>query len=378
MKKYKTLMMLAAIFAATASFAQGKSYTLTERQSVYEPTYRNDGTNKPVKNVILMVGDGMGLNHMAATLHANGGDLTLARLRHIGLVKTHSQNRYITDSAASGTAYATGHKTDNSCIGVGSNGEILPNMTEVLSGKGYATGIISTDKISGATPAAFYAHQPKRSMTVEILSDLIRTRALFVAGSSVSLFESVAPGKLDSLRMNGFGVTHNFRELPQLKTDKIALIANDRDGERIQKGRDPEYLSTVSAFAMNFLDKKPGKGFFLMIEGAEIDHAAHDNDIKGVVLETLDFDRAIAEALRFADSNGETLVVILADHETGGLALGDGSVAEGKVSGHFTSGGHSPAPVPVYAYGPHSQDFCGVFENNEIFTRILAALKVKN
>lgn len=375
MKKYGIILLLAILLPTAIEAQDEKVYTLPSAQPVYEPTYRNDGINAPVKNVILMVGDGMGLAHMASALYANRGDLAIARLHHIGLVRTQSGNRYITDSAAAGTAYATGRKTDNNCIGTAGDGDTLENMTEILAARGYATGIVTTDKISGATPAAFYAHQPKRSMTAEILTDLADTRADFVAGSSVSLFESVGGGKLDSLRAHGFTVVHDFHELPTLAADKIALIACDRDAEQVQNGRDSDYLRAVSEFAMKFLADKSDKGFFLLIEGAEIDHAAHGNDLEGVVRETLDFDKAVAEALRFADSNGETLVVILADHETGGLALGDGDVSEGRVSGRFTSTGHSPVPVPVYAYGPHADDFCGVLENTEIFFRIRAALQ---
>ena len=206
---------------------------------------------------------------------------------------------------------------------------------------------------------------------------MIRTKALFVAGSSVSLFENIGVERFDSLRHQGFGVIHDFRELPRVSADKIALIACDRDAEWVQNGRDTAYLRSVTDFALSFLAGKSKKGFFLLVEGAEIDHGAHAGNIEGVVRETLDFDKAVAEALKFADENGETLVVVLADHETGGLALGEGNISKGEVSGHFATGGHSPVLVPVYAYGPHAQDFCGVIDNTEIFSRILSALKVK-
>ena len=143
------------------------SYQNTEFQTAYTPSYKNDGLNKPVKNVILLIGDGMGLAQTTAGMYANHNALTITNLRNIGLVKTFSLSNFITDSAASGTAYATGKKTKNGCIGVDSLGNEMPNMTEILAPLGYATGIITTDKISGATPSAFYAHQIKRSMTKE-------------------------------------------------------------------------------------------------------------------------------------------------------------------------------------------------------------------
>lgn len=366
-----------SVFPFTTAVAQFSSYTSPARQAVYEPTYRHDGSDRKVKNVILMVGDGMGLAHMTAALHANEGDLTIARMRHLALIRTQSANRYITDSAAAGTAYATGNKTSNGSLGLDSAGHCLSNLTEILSARGLATGIVTTDKISGATPSAFYTHQPRRSMTQEILSDLLHTRALFVAGSSVSLFESTAPARLDSLREQGFTVLHDFKELPAEAPEKVALIACDRDAAQIKDGRDTAYLRTVTEYALSFLEQKSKKGFFLMVEGAEIDHAAHSGDIEGVVRETLDFDKAVAEALRFADRNGETLVIVLADHETGGLALGDGNISRREVSGHFATGNHTPVLIPLYAYGPHAQDFYGVIENTDVFARILSILKVK-
>ncbi len=379
MKVLQKSLMLFALLFTTIVYAQESSYTYTSTQEVYAPLYRNDGANKKVKNVILMVGDGMGLAHMTSALHANRGALTIANMRHIGLVKTQSQNRYITDSAASGTAYATGYKTDNGKIGVDSENNPLSNMTEILAARGYTTGIITTDKIVGATPSAFYAHQRHRSMNAEILSDLIKTHALFIAGSGIELFDNpkVGGGKLDSLRAAGFGVIHDFKSLPSVTEDKIALIANKRDAEWVQNGRDTDYLRYVTEFAIDFLDSKAEKGFFMMVEGAEIDHAAHAGNTEGVIRETLDFDKAVAEALRFADENGETLVIVVADHETGGMALGDGDIATGNVQGRFTTGGHSAILVPVYAYGPQSSNFCGVIDNTEIFKKILSALRVK-
>lgn len=158
MKKYGIILLLAILLPTATEAQDEKVYTLPSVQPVYEPTYRNDGIDASVKNVIFMVGDGMGLAHMASALYANRGDLAIARLHHIGLVRTQSGNRYITDSAAAGTAYATGRKTDNNCIGTAGDGDTLENMTEILAARGYATGIVTTDKISGATPAAFYAH----------------------------------------------------------------------------------------------------------------------------------------------------------------------------------------------------------------------------
>lgn len=383
--KRKFLSLALVLLCISVTFGQNKektkapsSYRNTEFHADYKPSYKNDGTDKPVKNVILLIGDGMGLAQATAGMYANHNALTITNLKNIGLVKTFSLSDFITDSAASGTAYATGKKTKNGCLGVDSLGNKFPNMTEILSPLGYATGIVTTDKITGATPSAFYAHQIKRNMTKEILEDLVDTKALFVAGSSVKVFEKDGTGKLDDLKKKNFKVLHDYKKLASsMKADKIALICEDKNAAFISEGRDPNYLKETTKEAIKFLSSKSDKGFFLMVEGAQIDWGSHNNAIENVVREVLDFDKAVEEALRFADKNGETLVIITADHETGGMALREGNIEKGKIKARFATGGHSPIMVPVYAYGPQAQNLRGVQDNTEIFAKILSALQVK-
>ena len=383
--KNKIFSFLFVFFCVTVAFSQNKektkapsSYQNTEFHTDYKPNYKNDGLNKPVKNVILLIGDGMGLAQASAGMYANHNTLTIFNLKNIGLIKTFSLSDFITDSAASGTAYATGEKTKNGCIGVDSLGNKLPNMTEILSPLGYATGIVTTDKITGATPSAFYAHQIKRNMTKEIFEDLVNTKALFIAGSNVKDFEKNNTEKLDALKKKNFKVLHDYKNLPlSMEAEKIALICDEMNAKFISEGRDPNYLKETTAQAIKFLSNKSKKGFFLMVEGAQIDWASHNNVIENVVREVLDFDKAVEEALKFADKNGETLVIITADHETGGMSLSNGNIEKGYIKAHFATSGHSPIIVPVYAYGPQAQLFRGVQDNTEIFSKILSALQVK-
>ena len=383
--KNKIFAFLLVFFCTATMFSQNKekteapsSYQNTEFQTAYTPSYKNDGLNKPVKNVILLIGDGMGLAQTTAGMYANHNALTITNLRNIGLVKTFSLSNFITDSAASGTAYATGKKTKNGCIGVDSLGNEMPNMTEILAPLGYATGIITTDKISGATPSAFYAHQIKRSMTKEILEDLVDTKALFIAGSSISDLKKEGADVLNALKEKNFNILQNYKDLASsIQAEKIALICDDENAKFISEGRDRDYLKETTSQAIKFLSEKSKKGFFLMVEGAQIDWASHNNVIENVVREVLDFDKAVEEALRFADKNGETLVIITADHETGGMSLQDGDIEKGTIKARFASSGHSPIMVPVYTYGPQAQLFRGVQDNTEIFSKILEALRIR-
>lgn len=162
-------------------------------QSSYVPSFDMDATDKPVKNVILMIGDGMGLAHICSGMYANQGQLTITNLKTCGFVRTQSANKFTTDSAASGTAYSTGKKTKNGALGMDENNQVIPNLPEKLSGYGYISGIVTTDNLDGATPAAFFAHQPERGMSKEIWADLPNSKLTFFSAGSYELFEKQAP-----------------------------------------------------------------------------------------------------------------------------------------------------------------------------------------
>ncbi|MBB4078986.1 alkaline phosphatase [Lewinella aquimaris] len=328
----------------------------------YAPQYEIDASASP-RNIILMIGDGNGLAQISAARMANGGELSLTSLKHIGLVSTAAADDPVTDSAAAGTAMATGVKTNNRAIGVDTAGRPLLSLVEQLSAHNYRTGVITTDGIAGATPAAFYAHTPERDDSEKILGDLIRSDLSFFISGGQSLEKAIS-GRFTPTSLDRFEtLDHPVAILNG--TDKMPAMADGRGA--FLPGSVAKALSVLGA------DERP---FFLLIEGAQIDNGGHANEISTIVTEMLDFDRTIGEALRFADTDGQTLVIVTADHETGGLGIAGGST-EGEVRADFLSVDHSGTMVPLFAYGPGAHAFTGVFENTEIFHRIMAVLGIE-
>jgi alkaline phosphatase len=341
-------------------------------QPVYKPTYRNNDKLSKVKNIILLIGDGMGLTQIYSGLTANHGELNLSQFLNIGFSKTSAADSYITDSAAGATAMATGKKARNRAIGVDTNNVPLKNLPDIIRPLGIKTGLISAGSITDATPAAFYAHQPERSLDSLIAHDYLKSSVEILIGGGAYIFNKEKIS--DSLLAKGFQVSNHWQDLSSLKAPFVLL--DDAKTVSMLKGRG-NFLTEAFNKTQQTLSKNP-KGFFMMTEGAQIDYGGHVNKVPYVVTEMLDFDQLIGEALRFADSNGETLVIVTADHETGGLTLLDGDLKKGYVDGHFSTNDHTAVMVPVFAYGPHALDFRGVYENTEIFNKILAIFNKYN
>ena len=333
----------------------------------YRPSYRTDGGVESPKNVILLISDGAGLSQIWAAATANRGALNVMNCRTMGYLQTNPSDDYNTDSAAAGTAIATGGKTRNRHIGVDHSGAPAENIVERLAAAGMACGIVSNDGLAGATPSAFYAHQQERNMTEAILSDLLRSPAsLVIAGGGRQRNGEL----IDRLEEVGVGVCESIGELktmPQRDGERIVCLDADRpgDGYRVIEMAFDESIRRLSG---------DPDGFFLMVEGAKIDSGGHDNDIDRCVDEYLSFDRMVGRALEFADRNGETLLIVTSDHETGGLVLIDGDYATGSVLGHFATNDHTGAPVPIFAYGPSSGKFSGFIQNSDIKDKIIESL----
>ena len=339
-------------------------------QNYVQPT----GKKQP-KNIILMIGDGMGLAQVYSAMTANGGHLFLENFKNIGFSKTYSSDNYITDSAAGGTALASGIKTYNGAIGVDPDKKPVPNIREMAEIKGLKTGLVSTSAITHATPASFIAHASSRSSYEDIAADFLKTNIDVFIGGGIKNFEARKDGKNLSkeLKDKGYQVLYNIEDIQKIKSGKLAgFTAQEHDAPMPERG---EVLVPATQTAINLLSQG-NKGFFLMVEGSEIDFLAHENKTPGVVLETLDFDRAIGAALKFAASSGETLIIVTADHETGGMTLNGGDYKNGTVTGKFTSGGHTGIAVPVYAFGPGAEQFTGFMENTDIAKRMMKLLKL--
>ncbi len=328
------------------------------------------------KNLILLIADGVGLGHISAAWIANKGQLNLQHCRHMGLMGTRAADEFITDSAAAATAIATGHKTRNGFVGVDSQYKPLPNLREILAQKGMKTGIVACCSITEATPAAFVAHQRERMLHEDIALDFLDAELDVFFGEGRDFFADRDDG-LDlckKLRDKGYEVIENPDTLPHVQHTRVAGLMNKCPG--MDEGRG-DYFQTVSMEAIRLLNTGEN-GFFLMAEGSQIDWAAHDNDVEGVLREYLDFDRCLGEVLEFAARDGETLVVVSSDHETGGMTIHDGDEKLGKVEGAFTTVMHTGIMVPVFAYGPGAENFTGMYENTDLFHKLTKALQAAN
>ncbi|MGN6437776.1 MAG: alkaline phosphatase [Agriterribacter sp.] len=350
----------------------GNTTSLPANQyELYHPTYAVDGSNKPVKNIILMIGDGTGLAQWYAGYTGNKARLNVFNMRRIGLSLTRSADSYITDSGAGGTAMATGNKTNNAFISVLPDSTPVPSIPELLIKKNIHSAIISTGDITDATPAAFYAHVPDRNASQKIAEHFLQSDADILIGSGEGSFISRKDGRnlLQELKeQKGYTVITDIKGIDTVKNRKLVLL-DEKAGSPSYKGRG-SLLQQSLAFSVNKL-KQNRNGFFIMAEGAQVDWAAHNNKMEWMVQEVQDLDKAIGDMMRFVDENKETLLIVTADHETGGLTLLNGNLQTGKVAGQFASDDHSAICVPVFAYGPQSNLFMGVYPNTDIFKKIM-------
>lgn len=335
--------------------------------------YGQDFKAKKPKNVILMIGDGMGVAEVFAGITANGGHLFLDNFKHIGFSKTQSADKYITDSAAGGTALATGQRTYNGAIGVNTDTVAIKSILEMAEEKSMATGLVSTSAITHATPASFIAHQGSRGSYEDIAADFMKTDIDVFIGGGYKHFSKRADKRdlTKELEAKSYQVLRNMDEIAKVTSGKLAGLTADEHNEVYPKRKMDLPLSTATA--INILDNNK-KGFFIMVEGSQIDWGGHANNTIYVVNEMLDFDRAVGKALDFASKDGETLIIVTADHETGGMALAGGNMTTGRVKGAFTSGDHTAIMVPVFAYGPGAENFTGIMDNTDIPKNIMKLL----
>ena len=375
------------------------------------------------KYVFYFIGDGMGFNHVSLTEywlgHTQGvfdsRPLSFSQFPVLGWAVTHSESNLITDSAAAGTALSTGNKTKNGMIATGPDSTALTSISYKIHDAGYKVGISSTVGINHATPAAFYGHNVNRGNYYEIASEIPASEFEFFAGGGaiestgddedkVSVYEAIENG--------GYVIAEGMDDFAAKKDGAEKMMLLQKDGRlrtelpyAIMKEYDMTQADLVRA-SIDFLYDEEGEGFFVMSEGGRIDWASHGNDTKAVILETLSLSDAVAEAVRFYNEHpDETLIVVTADHETGGLTLSwekgynlyldkleEISCSKDMVSederermneiSHearigWTTGDHSAANVPVFAIGAGSDLFSGRMDNTDIPKRICEAMGVK-
>lgn len=332
-------------------------------------------------NIILLIGDGMGLTQISAAMYSNNNRLALAKFPVIGFHKSHAANELITDSAAGGTAIACGIKTNNGNIGTDENGLPSLSILEELDSINYATGMIVTSSIVHATPAAFAAHRARREMYEEIALDYLDANVDLLIGGGRQYFQNREMDDRDLVNefenkgyvvMDQLYTTMNKIKWPLDKN--LLYFTADKQPLTVSGGRN--YLSFAVRQGVQYLEQKSNKGFFLLVEGSQIDWMNHANDGRGVVMETLDFDRAIWEAIQYANKKGNTLVLVTADHESGGMSI-EADSRMNKLKFGFTTNGHTAAMIPVFAYGPGANLFRGIYENTTIYHKMRAALGLK-
>jgi alkaline phosphatase len=313
-------------------------------------------SKEQVKNIILMIGDGMGTAEIYAAYTINKGVLNIEKAQYVGFSKTSSADNYITDSGASGTAMATGEKTYNGFISVNND---------------LSTGLIATSAITHATPASFICHRTSRYDSLGLAEDFLMTDIdIFIGGGRIH-FEERADGMniSDSLRNNGYSIFYSLDEIKEEDKNNIGCFISDKHPSSVLNGRG-DFLLDATNIALSRL-KNNEKGFFIMVEGSQIDWGGHNNDISYQISEVIDFDNAVGEAMNFADNNPGTLVLVTADHETGGLALVGGNIKNGELQARYSSGDHTAVMVPVFAYGTGASEFAGIYENTELFHKML-------
>ena len=355
---------------AVNNFAEDDKYTMLEP---YETVTVQEPKGKKVKNIIFMIGDGMGYEQISAAWVCNGGKLNLDNMSKIGIQRTYSADKLITDSAAAGTALATGHKTNNGMVAMNPDTVAVKSLAEEAMEKGKRAGAAVTCRVNDATPAVFFSHSPSRSNQEDIVAQMASSGVYFLSGGGIKYWKDRKDGRdiTAEIQEKGYSFAATKEELMAVEEGPVvALMAPKELDPALDRG---DILPASVTKALQLLDNK--KGFFLMIEGSMIDDGGHDNKAGHTMEEIFDFDRTLGIVLEWAEKDGETLVVVTADHATGGMTLLSGSIAEKRIRVNFSTTGHNGVALPVFAWGPHSEDFVGVYENTELSDKIRKLIK---
>ena len=380
--------------------------------AVLAVTSCNSAKDDPqVKNVIYLIGDGMGFGAVTSLLLAEDSVTGFEQAPVIGLNETCSANNYVTDSPAGGTALAAGVRTKNGYCGLDPEGNRLTTILHKAQAMGKKTGIVVNTTLTEATPAAFYAGVTSRRMTYEIAEQFTVSGVDVAIGSGLDHFIS-RPDSLDltaTLIDNGYDVYLNWSAVLNTPSDKFIGILPMADVHRQESGRkeagaaaghevclaarlasasedagasdlsEPTvYLQKASAKALETLSRDNDNGYFLMIESALIDGYGHNNDSEGMIAEMKEFDALLRQLVAYVDQHQETLLVVTADHETGGTWLNYTGYEVGgssPVAMSYSTRGHSGVVVPIFAYGEGAEAFAGVMKNTDIPKKIEQLMK---
>ena len=326
------------------------------------------------RNVIFIVGDGMGTAQVYSSIVAqHSTPSAFLRFPFSGFSRTYSYNRYTTDSGAGGTALMTGHKVENHHVAKGPDGTDYNSfLIDAKRFFGKAAGFVVTSSVLDATPASTYAHVASRKSFDTISMQMAQCPFEVMIGGDRNSFlpENRKDGKapIDTLKARGYDMIYSVLDLASTRSRKYcALLSDDNPPKAMERGR----MLTLGALKAIETLNRYDKGFVLMIEGSQIDWACHNNDSAYLVAEMEDFEDMLNAVLDFAERDGQTLVVVTADHETGGLTLLKGSIEEGTSRPSWSSGGHSGVMVPVFSFGPGANLFSGVMQNTDFYAKLM-------
>ena len=392
MKKFLTLILTAKIlFGCNTSSNNDENILNTEQLVIASETIIKGQrlsliADQPIKNVIFMIGDGTGIAQLySGQLQEVGpnGYLNAQRLPITGIVKTHAEDDLITDSASGATAYSCGIKTKNGVIAQDSDGNECVTLLELSQKAGMKTGLIATSGVTHATPASFATHIDSRNKYSEIAEQLVESEVDVILGGGLEYFlplDSAGSSRADQLNLisnfeeRGYSIVLNRQAMIEEDSDRIVGFFSP--GGLPSKNRIPS-LSEMTSKAVENLSSKEN-GFFLMIEGSQIDWGGHANNTPYVLREVKDFDDAIGVVLSFAEQNPGTLVIVTADHETGGMTINGVNQENTVVDIAWTSTGHTGTPIPLMAYGPHAVEFSGWWDNTDIGKKVADLLGFEN
>lgn len=356
-----------------------------------------------VENVIYLIGDGMGFGAVTSLLVSEDSLTGFEQAPVIGLSETCSANNYVTDSPAGGTALATGTRTNNGYLGVDPEGNQLTSILRKAQGMGKKTGIVVNTTLTEATPGAFYAGVTSRYMVFDIARQFTESGVDVAIGSGLDHFIN-RPDSLDltaTLIEKGYDVYLSWENVLNATSDKFVgilplcdvhrsksdnetagaaegqevclaaqLAAAAEDGNTTHLSEPTVYLEKATAKALDVLSRNSEDGFFLMIESAVIDGYGHNNDPEGLIEEMQEFDRTLRQLIEYVDGHPNTLLVVTADHETGGAGLDYCGYEAGKPRLNFSTHGHTGTVVPVFAYGAGAEAFAGVMKNTDLPKKI--------
>ena len=330
------------------------------------------GQDNVQKNIILIIGDGMGVPQITAGMYKLKNQTALENFPIIGLSKTHSSNALVTDSAAAGTAIACGEKTANGTVGISMRNQKLTSILELSKQKGYKTGIIATSTIVHATPAAFYANVLSRNQYEDIALQLSDSDVDYFIGGGRKFFLNRKDKRNLLKEMTSYDIVNSIKKFDESKSDKIGYFTSSEDPYPIRNGRIPNLSAAVEKMLPKLSNND--NPYFLLIEASQIDWGGHKNDIDYVLSEFIDMDKAINKVIEFTKNDKNTIVIVTGDHETGGLAITSGRRRNFQIKTEFSTIGHSAVMIPVFAKGAHSEIFSGIYDNTEIFKKMFFVL----